>query len=119
MGIAKNQMYALVRDKETSKPRVDDPTQLHPIQVGLMSKAEREELGIHSGSYARDADGIKKLEKLANGTFRAIDSLRAVNDIFSLGDNPDETALLTVYPRCDVPAGGIIDPARVHEGSAQ
>lgn len=113
MSLTKYQMYGLVRDKTTGKPKVDNPAHLHPIQLGKMSKSERDECGVHSGDWARDAHGIKRVEKQPNGDWKAIDALVAVSEIFDLSDNPDETKLMLVRPRCDVVADGMIKAADV------
>jgi len=111
--LGRYQMYGLVRDKTTGKPKVDNPAHLHPIQLGQMSKAERDECGVWSGDWCRDAQGIKRVEKQPNGDWKAIDALVAANEIFDLSDNPDETKIMIVKPRRDVAADGMIPAADV------
>lgn len=74
--------YGLVRDGATGKPRVDDPAQLHPVQIGMMTTAEREELGLWTGAFARDAEGIKRMTRTDEGVYRAEEPCRAISEIF-------------------------------------
>lgn len=41
----KVKLYGIVRDKN-GKPKVDDPSTLHPAQIAMLTKEEREELGL-------------------------------------------------------------------------
>jgi len=107
------QMYGLVRDGVTGKPRVDNAADLHPIHLGQMSKAEREELGVWQGDWALDAQGIKRVEKRPEGGWKAIDPLVAVSEIFDLSNNPNETKIMLVKPRADVQAGSVIPTSYV------
>ena len=100
--------FILVRDKKTGKPKVDDPATLHPIHLGMMSRAEREELGVHPGPYAVDAQGIKTLSGSSVMGFKAIDALVAVNVIYELPEEASEAVPFSVGPRCDVAAGAFI-----------
>ena len=114
MAMGKYQMFGLVRDKTTGKPKVDNPADLHPIQLGQMTKAERDELGVWDGDWARDSQGIKRVEKQGNGNYKAVDALVGVNEIFVLHDDGgDQTQLMTVSPRRDVPVDGMIEAASV------
>jgi hypothetical protein len=99
----KYQGFGLVRDKVTGKPRVDNPTSLHPVQILLMTPDERRELGVWEGAWARDAQGFKRLTCLPDGTFRAEEPIVAVNEIL-VGENQ----FYPVLPRCDIPAGETI-----------
>lgn len=44
----KIEMYGLVRDKN-GKPKVDNPQNLHPEQVKMLTPEERVELGLPAG----------------------------------------------------------------------
>jgi len=92
--------FGLVRDRD-GRPKIDDPSNLHPAIVAMLTPQERVDLGIWSGPMARDAQGIKRLEKLADG-YRAVDSLVAVSEIY---DGPDYFKL---PDRIDVPLHGVI-----------
>jgi hypothetical protein len=109
----KYQMFGLVRDGATGKPKVDNVADLHPIHLGQMSKDERNEFGVWDGDWARDAQGIKRVEKQPNGDWKAIDPLVAVNEIFDLSDNPNETKIMVVTPRRDIGIDGLIPAAHV------
>lgn len=41
----KVQMFGIVRDSQ-GKPRIDDPSTLHPVQKQMLTAEERAELGI-------------------------------------------------------------------------
>jgi len=89
--------YGLVRDKN-GKPKIDDPSKLHPSVVTLLTEQEREELGLWSGPQARDAQGFKRLERI-DGGFRALEDLVAVSEIYDGGNH------YRVSPRIDIPTG--------------
>jgi hypothetical protein len=92
--------FGLVRDRD-GRPKIDDPSNLHPAIVAMLTPQERVDLGIWSGPMARDAQGIKRLEKLEDG-YRAVDPLVAVSEIY---DGPDYFKL---PDRIDVPLHGVI-----------
>ena len=98
----------IVRDKNTGKPRVDNPEHLDPIQIGQMSREEREELGLWLGDWAKTAQGRKRVQRQPDGSFKAVDPLIACNHIIVVGDAPNETKIMAVHPRCDVKQGGVI-----------
>jgi len=102
-----NQHFGLVRDGTTGKPKVDDPATLHPIQLGMMTEAERLEFGLHPGPYAIDAQGVKKLEKVAGG-FKALEPLVACNVVIDLPAEADAAKIFRVFPRGDTPIGQTI-----------
>ena len=104
MALGKYQMFGLVRDKATGKPKVDNPGDLHPIQVGMMTKQEREDFDIWPGSFARDAQGIKRVT-VQNGEVFAEDDLIAVNELFVLPDDGTGAKVIAVKPRQDVQSG--------------
>lgn len=89
--------YGLVRDKN-GRPKIDDPSKLHPSVVALLTEQEREEHGLWSGPQARDAQGYKRLERTDAG-YRALEPLVAASEIF------DGTEYYKLSPRIDVPAG--------------
>lgn len=41
----KAQMFALVRDKD-GRPKIDDPSTLHPSQIAMLTPEERAEFGV-------------------------------------------------------------------------
>lgn len=90
----------LVR-KADGTPRIDgDPNDLHPvIQQKLMTAEERENLGMHLGPLARDAVGIKRLIKVDEHTYEAVDPLVAVNEIY------DGVEYYRLSPRLHAKAG--------------
>ena len=73
--------FGIVRDA-SGRPKIDDPSALHPVQVLLMTESERAELGLWQGAWARDADGFKKLTRVSDTVFRAEEDLRAVSEVF-------------------------------------
>lgn len=107
MALSKYQMFGLVRDKD-GKPKVDNPADLHPVQLGMMTDQERNELGVWSGSWARDARGYKKITVSADGKVTAHDDLIAVSELFILPDDGSGATMAAVNPRCDVKAGNEI-----------
>lgn len=92
--------YGLVRDS-SGKPKIDDPSNLHPSLVSMLTEQERGELGLWSGPQARDAQGIKRLEKTEDG-YRALDNLVALSVIYDGGVQHN------ISPRIDVSAGNDI-----------
>ncbi len=111
--LAKYQMFGIVRDKATGKPKIDDPSSLHPIQCGMLTRAELEEFGVWPGHWARDAQGIKRVEETEDGRFIATDALVAVNELFISPDDGSGVQLLKIEPRCDVAAGAMIPAENV------
>ncbi len=101
------QHFGIVREKDTGKPRVDDPSTLHPIQLGMLTLEERAELGVHSGPFAVTAGGIFPLTK-SGDDYRAGEDLRAVGQIIEPGAEPNSTTIYKVFPRTDVRAGKMI-----------
>jgi hypothetical protein len=97
--------FGLVRDSVTGKPKVDDPSTLHPVQLGMMSEAERTELGVWPGCWARDAQGYKRLTKLGDLLYRAEDNLVAVSEVFDLPADAGQATIMATTERVDVPAG--------------
>jgi len=89
--------YGLVRDRN-GKPKIDDPSKLHPSVVAMLTEQERAELGLWSGPQARDAQGYKRLER-TDGGYRALENLVAASEIF------DEEKHYRLSPRIDFPAG--------------
>lgn len=89
--------YGLVRDKD-GKPKIDDPSSVHPAVIALLTEQEKQELGIWTGPHARDAQGTKRLEKTADG-YRAVDNLVAVTEIY------DGELYVKLAVRSDVLAG--------------
>lgn len=92
--------FGLVR-KADGTPRIDDPSKLHPSQIRALTDAEREEFGLWQGAWAVDAQGKKRLKKVAKG-YEAVDALVAVSEIYD-GDNH-----YRVSQRVDVPIGGAL-----------
>lgn len=101
-----NAIYGVVRDKN-GKIRVDDPAQLHPFQLALMSKDERVELGFTADAYAVTAQGMKELTRAAGG-WTCAERLVACNFVIDLGVAREESAVLQLDQRRDVRAGGVI-----------
>jgi len=89
--------YGLVRDSN-GRPKIDDPSSVHPAVIGMLTHEEKVELGIWTGPHARDAQGTKRLEKTAEG-YRAVDDLVAVTEIY------DGELYVKLSVRSDVPAG--------------
>lgn len=93
--------FGLVRDKD-GRPRVDDPSKLHPAQVAMLTDAEKSALGVWTGAFIRDAEGFKRVERIGPGRFRAIDPIRAAGTLH------DGLVELRLTDRRDVPAGETI-----------
>lgn len=92
--------FGVVRDKD-GNPRIDgNPTDLPPQIQCMLSVAEREALGLWPGPLARDAQGVKRVERVASNRYRAIEPLVAVSSVF------DDGKELRVSARRDVAAGG-------------
>lgn len=89
--------FGLVRDRD-GNPKIDDPSSLHPSLVQMLTVEERQRFGLWTGPQARDAQGVKKLEKLSGG-YRAVDDLVAVSEIFDGND------CYRMIERVDVKAG--------------
>lgn len=104
----KYQMFGLVRDGATGKPKVDDPSTLHPMQIGMMSKVERAELGLPDVHYARDAQGIKPVQAGERGELIALEPLVAVSELFMMPDDGSGANVVTLPERRDVRAGSVI-----------
>lgn len=78
------QRFGMVFDKD-GKPKVDDPSTLHAMQIALISLEHRAELGIWEGPMAVDAQGSqKRLERLGPRKYKALDKLVACSAIFDL-----------------------------------
>jgi len=90
----------IVRDKD-GNPKVDDPTTLHPLQIAMLTQAEKTAFGLWDGAFAQDAQGFKRLTKTANG-YDAVDALVAVSMVFDGSDT------FRLPERVDVPAGGTL-----------
>lgn len=101
------QHFAIVRDKNTGKPKFDDPSTCHPIQAGMMSRTEREELGIHAGPWGITADGPVPLDKRGDD-FVARQDVRALGQIIVPGEEANQTQVYKVSPRTDHRAGQVI-----------
>jgi len=99
--------FGLVRDKD-GRPRVDDPATLHPLQIAMLTDAEKSALGVWPGAFIRDAEGFKRVERNGAGRYRAVDPIRAAGTLH------DGLAELRLTDRRDVPAGEIII---IEEGS--
>lgn len=91
--------FGVIRDKD-GNPRIDDPANLHPAQVLMLSDQERSNLGLWGGCFARDAQGFKRLTQLGPQKFRAEENLVAVNEIL-IADGD----VRAVLERRDIPAG--------------
>jgi hypothetical protein len=96
--------YALVRDRATGKPKVDNPADLHPMHFMMMTAAERADLGGHADCWARDAQGYKRLTKTGTGRYQAAEALVAVSEVFDVhtGD------VWRLARRSDAPEGAVI-----------
>jgi hypothetical protein len=95
--------FGVVRDK-TGKPRVDgDPNDLPPEIQCMLTEPERESLGLWPKQLARDAQGVKRLKKLGDGKYEAVDPLVAASAVY------DDGLAYPVSPRRDVPAGEILN----------
>ena len=105
-------MFGLVRDKTTGKPKVDNPADLHPIHLGMMSAQERQELGIDHIGIVVGANGSKPLQ-IVDGLFVAAEAVIAATSIYVFGDTPDTTQTFIIRPRCDVGAGNTIPAANI------
>lgn len=90
--------FGVVRDKN-GNPRVDDPNTLHPIQIGMLSTAERQNLGLWTGCFCRDAAGYKRMTKVDEGVYQAEEPIRAISEIF------DGTDVYRVAERHDMQPG--------------
>ena len=105
-------MFGLVRDKTTGKPKVDNPEDLHPIHLGMMSAQERQELGIDHVGIVIGANGFKPIQ-IVEGTYVVSEAVIAATSIYVFGDTPDTTQTFIIRPRCDVGAGNIIPAGNI------
>ena len=87
----------LVRDA-AGKPRIDDPSTLHPLQIGMLSPEEKDQFGVWPGAFAGTAQGFKRL-KATDGGYIAMDDIVAINQVF------DGMDVFAVVPRLDIKAG--------------
>lgn len=91
MSMSKNDLknkyvgFALVRDAN-GKPRIDDPSTLHPKHLCMMTEAEKEALGLWTGCFGRGADGFKHMTKVDEMTYRAEEPIVAIGEILD-GDD--------------------------------
>ena len=98
IGTTRYSGYALVRDKD-GNPRIDDPSQLHPIQINMLTSAEKQLLGMWDGIYGRDADGWKRLRQYGPEQYVADDPIRALAELVL------EDRVYRVEPRVDLSVG--------------
>jgi hypothetical protein len=115
MSLSKYQMFAIVRGKDGA-PKVDDPASLHPIQLGMMTKAEREALSVYAGNWGRDAQGFKRVRGTADSGFVADEDMIALSEIFELPDDGTGARLFKIAPRCDIGAGQSLPMDNLQEG---
>lgn len=88
--------------KSDGTVRVDGkPEDMAPRVKMMLTRAEREALGLWGGDLARDADGLKKIE-IEGDKLTALEALRALTEVSIDGH------MLQVKPRVDVPKGGSI-----------
>lgn len=99
------QMYGLVRDGATGKPRVDDPAKLNPVHLSMMSIDERRELNLWPHHWARDAQGWKRVEKVGPDEFTATEAIVGMGQLIELGDEPNKIRLAETPKRPDYPQG--------------
>lgn len=71
----------LVRDAQ-GKPKVDDPGNMPPAMVMMLTEAEKTELGVYTGPLGRDAVRTVRLKTHPEGGFEAVDKIVALREIF-------------------------------------
>lgn len=90
--------FALVRD-QNGKPRIDDPSTLHPKHLCMMTTEEKEELGLWTGCFGRGANGFVNMTKVDEMTYRA------EAPIVALGEVLDGEDVWRVFHRQDLKTG--------------
>lgn len=95
-------MFGVVRDKDGNPCFDGDPNDLPPQILCQYTAGERRAIGVWPGAFARDAQGVKRLTKLSDGRYRAVDPLVAVSEVF------DDSRSHKIDPRRDVPAGNTL-----------
>lgn len=103
--MGKKQAYALIRDKD-GRPLIDDPKNLHPGLVSMLTPAERREFGLWDGVMIRDAQGIKRAELIERA--EATIKLRALEPLVAAGNVYVDGHEYTLSPRFDAPVDEIL-----------
>lgn len=95
--------FGIVRDKH-GKPRIDgDPENLRPQMKMMLTRSERQELGMWDGDYVLDSQGLKRITVSGDGEARCEDALVGAGDL-----SIDGAIIGRLNPRVDVPAGGTL-----------
>lgn len=89
----------MVRDKD-GNPKVDDPATLHPIQIMMLTVAEREALGLWAGAYGIGGNGLNRLTKISDGVYKSEDDAQTINEVY------DNEIYARLPLRVTVPIGG-------------
>ena len=94
--------FGLIRDKD-GKPRIDDPSTLHPGIASMMTPEERTEFNVWPGVFIHDAQGVKRADVLYEGDddirLRLVDPLVAARIVYHEGSE------YTFDNRFDAPVG--------------
>jgi len=103
--------YGLVRDSQ-GRPRIDDPTTLHPGIVSMLTMQEKIDFDLWPGMLIQDAEGIKRATLVSRTNARIV--LTIVDPIVHAGNIYVDGCELRVKPRFNAPAGetvvvGLID----------
>lgn len=96
-------LFGLVRDAH-GRPKIDDPSTLHPAQVMMLTYDERVEMNIWPHALVVDAQGIKRATRNDDGELVAIDQIVAASVVFE-DLNPHGARLSS---RRDVPVNGVL-----------